>query len=120
MEEEYVASGDKLTLPECGYTAPDGMVFDKWEPGKPGDKVSITADRTIKAVWKKASARTPGDLNGDTKIDLKDGLLISQHLAGWKVEINLSSADVNGDNKVDLKDGLLLKQFLAGWKVELV
>ena len=120
MEEEYVASGDKLTLPECGYTAPDGMVFDKWELGKPGDKVSITADRTIKAVWKKASARTPGDLNGDTKIDLKDGLLISQHLAGWKVEINLSSADVNGDNKVDLKDGLLLKQFLAGWKVELV
>ena len=58
-------------------------------------------------------------LNNDTKVDLKDGLLISQYLAGWKVAINASNADVNGDKKVDLKDGLLLKQFLAGWKVEL-
>ncbi|WP_028511257.1 dockerin type I repeat-containing protein [Ruminococcus sp. NK3A76] len=75
--------------------------------------VTYTADITV------ASDRTPGDLNGDKTVDLKDGLLISQHLAGWKVAINESNADVNGDKTVDLKDGLLLKQFLAGWKVTL-
>ena len=63
--------------------------------------------------------RTPGDVNGDGSVDLKDGLFISQYLAGWNVAVNESNADVNGDNKVDLKDGLLLKQCLAGWKVEL-
>ncbi|WP_051588792.1 leucine-rich repeat protein [Ruminococcus sp. NK3A76] len=65
------------------------------------------------------SERVPGDLNGDKKVDLKDGLLMQQYLAGWKVGINLSNADVNGDGKTDLKDGLLLKQYLAGWKVNL-
>ena len=73
--------------------------------------VTYTADITL------ASDRTPGDLNGDKTVDLKDGLLISQHLAGWKVKINESNADVNGDKTVDLKDGLLLQQHLAGWKV---
>ena len=89
-----------------------------------GVKATCTAESFDRYVLYSAdivceSDRTPGDLNNDTKVDLKDGLLISQHLAGWKVAINASNADVNGDNKVDLKDGLLLKQFLAGWKVTL-
>ena len=38
----------------------------------------------IAAVFPKIT-RLSGDLNSDTKVDLKDGLLISQHLAEWKV-----------------------------------
>ena len=38
----------------------------------------------IAAVFPKKT-RLPGDLNGDTKVDLKDGLLLKQFLAEWKV-----------------------------------
>ena len=66
-----------------------------------------------------APAKIPGDVNGDKTVDLKDGLLLQQHLAGWKVAVNKTNSDVNGDGVIDLKDGILLKQFLAGWKVTL-
>lgn len=63
--------------------------------------------------------RVPGDLDGDGKVTLKDGLLIKQHLAEWNVKINESNADVDGDGKVTLKDAILLCQYLANWKVTL-
>ena len=66
-----------------------------------------------------APAKIPGDVNGDKTVDLKDGLLLQQHLAGWKVAVNKTNSDVNGDGVIDLKDGILLKQYLAGWKVTL-
>ena len=71
--------------------------------------------KIVKSDGKKLS----GDVNGDGVVDLKDGLMLQQYLAGWKVGINTTNADVNGDGVVDLKDGLLLKQKLAGWKVTL-
>ena len=43
---------DLITLPECTFTAPDGYEFDSWDEGKPGDGIVISADITIKAVWK--------------------------------------------------------------------
>lgn len=61
-----------------------------------------------------------GDANGDRVTNLKDGLLMQQFLAGWKVKVKKKNLDVNGDGEVDLKDGILLKQHLAGWNVTLV
>lgn len=58
MKSASVTEGDKLTLPECGFTAPDGQMFDKWDAGKPGDQISITGDKTIKAIWKDIPAVT--------------------------------------------------------------
>ena len=47
-------SGD-YTLPENGFTAPDGKHFKCWSvDGKEkavGDKITVTADTTVKAVW---------------------------------------------------------------------
>ncbi len=43
------------TLPECTFTAPDGMMFKAWQIGEdeyqPGDDVTIEANTTITAVW---------------------------------------------------------------------
>lgn len=60
-----------------------------------------------------------GDVNGDGEINGKDTILLSQHLAGWDVTIDLRTADVNHDGKVDGKDQILLSQHLAGWDVTL-
>ena len=58
------------TLPENGFTAPDGKQFKAWSvDGKEkavGDKITVTADTTVKAVWETLPA-TPADydiLNG--------------------------------------------------------
>lgn len=65
------------------------------------------------------AARKPGDISGDGVIDIKDVTLLKQHLAKWKVKLNLANADVNKDGSVDIKDPTILKQYIAKWKVEL-
>lgn len=62
---------------------------------------------------------TPGDLNGDGKINNKDLGLLQQYLNGWMVTVSEKGADANGDGKVNNKDLGLLQQYLNGWNVEL-
>ncbi|MBQ8620741.1 MAG: InlB B-repeat-containing protein [Oscillospiraceae bacterium] len=59
------------------------------------------------------TSHIPGDVNGDGKVNGKDGVLLAQYLAEWDVTINMDAADVNGDGKVNGKDGVLLAQYLA-------
>ena len=59
MEDATVNYGEQLTLPECGFTAPEGKEFDQWDAGKPGDKIDVTGDMTIKAQWKDAEPPAP-------------------------------------------------------------
>ena len=58
MAAAAVKKGDKYTLPACGFTAPEGKVFDKWNLGAPGDAVEITADTAIQAIWKDKPAES--------------------------------------------------------------
>lgn len=54
----------EYTLPANGFTAPDGMQFKAWMVGGSekavGDKITVTADTTVKAVWKTLPA-APAD-----------------------------------------------------------
>jgi uncharacterized repeat protein (TIGR02543 family) len=59
MEDATVKYGEQLTLPECGFTAPEGQEFDQWDAGKPGDKIDVTGDMTVKAQWKDAEPPAP-------------------------------------------------------------
>ncbi len=49
----------EYTLPECGFTAPDGATFKAWKVGnqekQPGDKIYVNADTEIQAVWQLSS-----------------------------------------------------------------
>lgn len=63
--------------------------------------------------------RTPGDVNDDDVVDIKDVTILKQYLAKWNVMINTENADVDGDREVTIKDLTILKQYLAKWKVEL-
>ena len=47
-----VNAGEKLSLPSCSFTAPENKVFDKWDIGKPNDKIDVSGDMTVTALWK--------------------------------------------------------------------
>ena len=52
MADVTVFDGDKLTLPDCTFTPPAGKEFDRWDAGDPGEKLDITSDCTITAIWR--------------------------------------------------------------------
>ena len=83
----------------------DDDYYDVWIFGK---EVKVTKQTAL-----------IGDINGDGKVNGKDGILCSQALAGWDVVYSELAADVNGDGKFNGKDGILLSQYLAGWDVVL-
>ena len=59
MEDATVNYGEQLTLPECGFEAPENQEFDAWDAGKPGDEIDVTGDMTVKALWKDVEPPTP-------------------------------------------------------------
>lgn len=62
---------------------------------------------------------TYGDVNNDSRVNLRDVGLLQQYLASWSVSINKDASDVNGDGRVNLRDVGLLQQYLANWNVTL-
>ena len=59
MAEVSVAAGGAYELPECGFIAPEGQTFQGWDVNgtvcAPGEKVTVTEDVTVKALWSAAS-----------------------------------------------------------------
>ncbi len=53
-----VNAGEKLSLPSCSFTAPENKVFDKWDMGEPNDKIDVSGDMTVTALWKDAETYT--------------------------------------------------------------
>ncbi len=63
---------------------------------------------------------TPGDVNADGVVNLKDTVQLRRALAGWDVHADPLNADVDADGDADLMDVALLTRCLAGgWGVEL-
>ena len=62
---------------------------------------------------------TPGDINGDGRVNNRDLTRLAQYLAGKDVEYVKEALDVNGDGKANNKDLTRLAQYLAGRDVEL-
>lgn len=87
-----------------------------------GKLVFVTNHFSIYAVVSENGSETdytPGDINNDGKINMKDIVLLQQFLNGWNVSINKQAANVNADSSINMKDIVLLQQYLNGWKVVL-
>ncbi len=58
----------------------------------------------------------PGDVNQDGRIDARDGILLSQNLAGWKrahfTEAQKKAADLFKDGNINIKDSV---SFIQKW-----
>lgn len=58
---------------------------------------------------------TPGDLNGDSKVNIKDVILLRRYIiGGYDVKINENAANVNDDGKINSADVILLRRYIAG------
>jgi len=70
MESARIESGTEITLPVCGFTAPQYMEFDCWRIGgtdyAPGDPYTLTDTVTITAVWKAIRCVVTFETNGGT------------------------------------------------------
>lgn len=73
----------------------------------------LTKERTLGAETKIKY----GDVNGDTEINVTDGVILKKHLAGINVIFDEKASDVNGDEKIDITDAVLLMKHLAGMDV---
>lgn len=81
--------GSRITLPECGFTAPEGKVFKAWLKNDTefdeGDEVVIEGDTTVTAVWENAyQINTAPSVNGSITADK------SQARIGEKVTLTLT------------------------------
>ena len=107
-----------VATPFSGYT------FDGWY--EDGVKVSedkiytfkIQSNRNLTAKCVPTITPYAPDMDNNGAIDLKDLIVLAQHVANWKVTINNSVVDVNGSGLADLTDVALLAQYLAGWDVK--
>ncbi|MBQ7876090.1 MAG: InlB B-repeat-containing protein [Clostridia bacterium] len=58
MNSVEVIARDSYTLPECGFTAPDGKEFKAWSVNSVeyavGDSITIEGNVTVTAIWKDA------------------------------------------------------------------
>ncbi|MBR3894199.1 MAG: InlB B-repeat-containing protein [Clostridia bacterium] len=57
----------------------------------------------------------PGDVDGDSKVNTKDAILLFRYVAGWSVDVDPAALDCNGDNHIDTKDAITLFRYVAEW-----
>ena len=82
----------------------------------------IADDGSLKLQNKCDGEIKVGDVNGDTRVNIQDVILLAQYCAGWdsaKETAVLSASDTNGDTRVNIQDVILLAQYCAGWGVTL-
>ena len=64
---------------------------------------------------------SPGDLDGNGKINSLDGVMIKRYFNKWN-DLNIAAEealDVNKDKSVNSVDALILMRYLNGWKITL-
>lgn len=62
---------------------------------------------------------TPGDINDDEVINLKDLVMLAQKQAGWEVNPVIAALDTDGNGLFTLDDVSHFAQYLAGYDVVL-
>ena len=114
MQSVKVNYGEEYVLPECTFVAPEKKEFDKWNKGKLESKITITADVTLKAIWKDRPDFL-GDVDGDYKITIMDASYIQMYLASLDIPIEMREkvADVDGDGKITIIDVSYIQMYLA-------
>ena len=88
MTDVTNVSGE-YTLPANGFTAPDGKQFKAWSVGgvekAAGDKITVTANTTVTAVWENIPAAT-------YKVTVTNGTGGGNYAAGATVSITANEA----------------------------
>ena len=119
-ESYTVTQGSILYINQTAADANGTVTFSGFIPMNVADSVVLLggyfADGSPKVLGTIVSQSTPGDVNEDDKINIKDSVLLLRVVAGLEeVSGNAAkAADVNGDGKVNIKDSVLLLRVVAG------
>ncbi|WP_028520062.1 BspA family leucine-rich repeat surface protein [Ruminococcus flavefaciens] len=80
MEDASVTAFAEFALPECGFTAPEGKEFAGWfingEIRQAGEKITVTEDITLYAMWDYSIVSVKFDANGGDG-SIADSVLLS-------------------------------------------
>lgn len=101
MENGEVPIYTDYKLPDCGFEAPEGKVFDHWDVGgeikNPNDTINVSANIKVKAVWKESAEAQEYTVNltavfrkdrTSGEVKEKSPLPVVKGKAGEKVTIN--------------------------------
>ena len=99
--------------PSGPYDPSDDTASGGWyNPGGLGDKVSNHVKYT---PWQNGIISINGDVNGDSIVDLTDGIAVLQILSGIQSQIQINpGADVDNDGKITMAEELYILQKIAG------
>lgn len=119
LNAEDIADGTILHLTfEIAETAEVGDVLDIDIACDSGDFVDTelnSVDVTLESGKISVMNYTPGDLNGDEKVNSTDVILLRRHIAGgYDITVNELAGDVNADSKVGSSDVILIRRYIAG------
>ncbi|MDR3239591.1 MAG: dockerin type I domain-containing protein [Clostridiales bacterium] len=106
--KEGLPGGD---IPLTLTCAPSSIANDKHEP------ISLALISGVAAIKNKMVLY--GDIYSDGEVNLKDGIKLTQYLAGWTsvvlTEDEREAADVKHDGVINTIDAIKLQQYLAEW-----
>jgi hypothetical protein len=68
---------------------------------------ALKAEQQKTREVERTSRTGTGDLNGDGKVDVMDGMLLCRYILEGRPAVDLRTGDVNGDERVDVGDALL-------------
>jgi len=100
VKEEATAGTTNVTV-----TYDEDNVFDE-----DGNNVHFDVVGSVVTIV----THTPGDINGDDKVNNKDLLWLMKYIKGKEVTVVEEALDVNGDGKRNNKDLLWLMKYLKG------
>ncbi|MBQ8556686.1 MAG: hypothetical protein IJ438_12570 [Clostridia bacterium] len=118
MNIDTLSGTFSYTPPHEGIVTLDVTALLNFEDGA-GKLVQPTFTLDVQPAGTEKPARTPGDVNDDGTVNMRDALALLKKLADWDVSINASNADCNADGTVNMRDALLLLKKLADWDVTL-
>jgi uncharacterized repeat protein (TIGR02543 family) len=106
----YQGSNELSTASSFNYTLPDEDVTLRacfeYDPDSPGEPTGNQDDVDNTKV-------TPGDVNGDGKVNVVDIALVRDHILGNAVETFIeNAADLNEDGKINVTDLALIRDII--------
>lgn len=108
----YYLTVDLAKYMQC-YGTDQGWYIPRYSPFAPiQEGAFIEESAWLVNVYYETPDVTPGDVNGDGKVNNRDLALLQKYLNEWDVTVNAMGADVNGDGKYNNRDLSALQKML--------
>ncbi|SDB02701.1 hypothetical protein SAMN02910317_00023 [Ruminococcaceae bacterium FB2012] len=95
------------TIAEGNY---NGMVH--WGRTLTFDRINDGTTSYALTRYPEKAPAVPGDVDGNSDLNMKDLATLQRYVNGWDVEIDLENSDLTGEGKINMKDVAELQKLL--------